>query len=349
MTTITEPSTATQPVTAHAPHSSRFSRASRTPRPIANDITELIGETPLLEVHRLAARHSAHARVLAKVEFVNPLSSVKDRIAWAIIRDAEERGLLHPGRSIVDITSGNTGVALAAIAASRGYPAKFYLGDNTSPDKRKIIEALGAEIVTVPNSVFVDPEGLANIVEEIETEHPGAYYTNQLGNSVNPQEHFATTGPEIWRDTEGQVDIFVAGVGTGGTVSGVGKYLKSQNPAVHIVVTEPADVSLPSEEVLYPAEIDGVHKVAGLEDEQLPPNYDREIADEIVQIDAETAYATAREALRTEGLFIGPSAGAALTVALQLAALPEHAGKTIVAVLPDTGERYLSAGVFDRS
>lgn len=321
-------------------------RASGTPRPIVRDITELIGETPLLELHRFAESRGAHARLLAKVEFTNPLSSVKDRIAWAIIRDAEDRGLLYPGRSIVDITSGNTGIALAAIAASRGYPAKFYLGDNTSPDKKKIIESLGAEVVSVPNSIFIDPEGLAKLVEQIETENPDAYFTNQLANPVNPQEHYATTGPEIWRDTEGRIDFFVAGVGTGGTVSGAGRYLKEQNENIRIVVSEPGDVSLPSEENPYPAEIDGVHKVEGLDDEQLPPNYDREIADEIQQVDAEEAYEKARAVLREEGLFVGSSAGGTLTVALRLAQRPENAGKTIVAIIPDTGERYLSAGVF---
>jgi cysteine synthase A len=315
-------------------------------RPIAHDITDLIGNTPLLDLDEFAQRRGAQARLIAKVEFFNPLASVKDRIAWAIIREAEKSGELRHGQLIVDITSGNTGVALAAIATSRGYPVKFYLGDNTSPDKRKLLETLGAELVTVPNSIFIDPEGLANLVEEIEREHPEAYFTNQLGNPSNPEEHYRTTGPEIWRDTEGAVDAFVAGVGTGGTVSGAGRYLREQNPEVRIVVAEPGDASLPTVEEPYPSEIDGVHKVAELEDDQLPPNYDREIADEIISIEAEDAYAVSREVLRETGLFVGASAGAIIGVALQLAQRDEFAGKTIVAVVPDSGERYLSAGVF---
>lgn len=315
-------------------------------RPIAHDITELIGNTPLLELHRFAERGGAQARILAKVEFFNPLSSVKDRIAWAIIRDAEAQGDLRPGKTIVDVTSGNTGIALAAIAAARGYPTKFYLGDNTSPDKRKILEALGVELISVPNGIFIDPDGLTELFERIERENPDAYLTSQLSNPVNPQTHYETTGPEIWRDSLGEVDVFVAGVGTGGTVSGAGRYLKEQKPDLRVVVAEPGEASLPSEEQTHPAEIDGVHQVEGLEEDQLPPNFDASVPDEVQQVEAGEAYATARTVLREEGLFVGPSAGATLTVALRLARLPEYAGKTIVAVIPDTGERYLSAGVF---
>ena len=315
-------------------------------RAIARDITDLIGETPLLELGAYARARELGARLLGKVEFFNPVGSVKDRIAWAIIRDAEEQGLLTPGKTLVDITSGNTGIALAAIAAGRGYPTKFYLGDNTSPDKRRILEALGAELVPIPNSLFLDPDALAALFEQVEAENPDAYIANQLANPVNPQAHYETTGPEIWRDTAGEVDILVAGVGTGGTASGAGRFLKEQKPGFRVVIAEPGDESLPTEENVYPAEIDGVHKVLDIEPDRLPPNYDLTIADEVQQVEAEEAYATARALLREQGLLVGPSAGATVAVAARLALRPENEGKTIVAVLPDTGERYLSAGVF---
>lgn len=314
---------------------------------IHDSIVELIGNTPLLELGRYARRHDLQARLVGKVEYFNPVGSVKDRIAWAIIDDAERSGALQPGQLIVDITSGNTGIALAAIAAARGYRAKFYLGDNTSPDKEKIIRAFGAEVVSVPNSLFLDPEAIAQLFERVETENPGAFVANQLGNPVNPQKHYETTGPEIWRDTDGQVDFLVGGVGTGGTVSGAGKYLKEQNPDVQVIVIEPGESSLPSEENVYPHEIDGVHKVADIEAELLPENYDIAIADEIIPIEADAGWATARELAREEGLLIGSSAGAIVAAATIVAARPENAGKTVVAVLPDTGERYLSVGVFD--
>ncbi len=321
--------------------------ANQPARPIANSITDLIGNTPLLELHRFSAARGLKARILAKVEFFNPLSSVKDRIGWAIIRDAEERGELTPGKTIVDITSGNTGIALAAVAASHGYPAKFYLGDNTSPDKRRILEALGAEIVPVSNALFVDPDGLVNLFEEIIADNPDAYITNQLANPANPQAHYETTGPEIWRDTAGEVDVFVGGVGSGGTISGAGRYLKHQKPGLRVVVSEPGEKSLPSEENTHPAEIDGVHKVSEFEEDRLPPNYDTEIADEVIAIEAAEAYEAARAVLREEGLFVGSSAGAALAVAVRLAQRPEHEGQTIVVVIPDTGERYLSTKLFE--
>ncbi|MGO1950950.1 MAG: PLP-dependent cysteine synthase family protein [Mycobacteriaceae bacterium] len=321
---------------------------TETPTPIASDITDLIGNTPLIDLSSFAAQRGGAARLLGKVEFFNPLFSVKDRIAASLIRQAEESGELTPGQLIIDVTSGNTGIALAGIAAARGYRTKFYLGDRTSPTKRRILEAIGSEIIPTDNSIFIDPEGLEKLVERVKEENPDAYFTDQLGNPVNRATHFETTGPEIWRDTAGEVDILVGGVGTGGTVSGAGRFLKDRKAEVKVVVTEPGENSVPSEEKINPdAEIDGVHKVAGLEDEQLPPNYDLTIADEIVGVEAPDGYATARAALRETGLFIGASAGAILTVATQLAARPENKGKTIVAVLPDAGERYLAAGVFD--
>ncbi|ALJ19149.1 PLP-dependent cysteine synthase family protein [Microbacterium sp. No. 7] len=315
-------------------------------RAVARDITDVIGGTPLIELGNYSRSRGLGARLLGKAEFVNPVGSVKDRIAWAIVRDAEEQGLLSRGDLIVDVTSGNTGIALAAIAASRGYRTKFYLGDNTSPDKRRILEALGAELVTIPNSLFLDPDALVTLFEQVEAENPGAFIANQLGNPANPRAHYETTGPEIWRDTEGSVDVLVAGVGTGGTASGAGRFLKEQKPGLRVVIAEPGDLSIPSEEEVYPDEIDGVHKVEGIEEDRLPPNYDVTIADEIVQVEAAQAYETSRALLREDGLLVGPSAGAAVWVATRLAERPELAGTTIVAVLPDTGERYLSAGVF---
>ncbi|WP_312808850.1 PLP-dependent cysteine synthase family protein [Corynebacterium variabile] len=320
----------------------------QTPVPVAADITGLIGNTPLIDLTAYATARGGRARVLGKVEAFNPLFSVKDRIAAALIRQGEESGALKPGSLIVDVTGGNTGVALAGIAAARGYRTKFYQGDTTSPTKRRILEALGSEIIPTDNSIFLDPEGREKLVETIKAESPDSYFTDQLGNPVNRATHYETTGPEIWQDTHGEVDVLVGGVGTGGTVSGAGRFLKDRRADVKVVVAEPGETSLPTEEKLNPdAEIGGVHKVAGLEDEQLPPNYDLTIADEIVPVEAADAWATARAVFRGTGLFVGASAGASLTVAAELAARPEYEGATIVAVLPDAGKRYLSAGVFD--
>ncbi|UVY83565.1 cysteine synthase family protein [Brachybacterium sp. NBEC-018] len=315
-------------------------------RPIASGIIDLIGGTPLIELSRFAAARGARARILGKAEFQNPLGSVKDRIAWGIIRSAEEEGRLHPGDLIVDITSGNTGIALAAIAAGRGYRTKFYLGDNISPDKHLLLEAIGAELVTVPNSLFLDPEALDILFARAQEENPGAFIADQLSNPANPAAHYASTGPEIWRDTEGAVDVLVAGVGTGGTSAGTGRFLKKRKPEVRVVIAEPGEGSVPTEEAPYPDEIDGVHKVVDVEPEQLPGNYDAALVDEVVGVEAAEAYAAARAALHEEGLLVGPSAGANLEVAARLAQRPELEGATIVVILADTGERYLSAGVF---
>jgi cysteine synthase A len=323
-----------------------LSPGASTARPIAAGVIDLIGGTPLVELSRFAVSRGAGARILGKAEFLNPLGSVKDRIAWGIIRDAEESGRLHPGDLIVDITSGNTGIALAAIAAGRGYRTKFYLGDNTSPDKRTLLEALGAELVAVPNSLFLDPEALDILFARAQEENPGAFLADQLNNPVNPATHHGTTGPEIWRDTAGGVDVLVAGVGTGGTSAGAGRYLKEQKPEVRVIIAEPGDASIPTDEVHHPDEIDGVHKIVDIEEEQLPGNYDPSVVDEVVAVEAAEAFAAARAVLHEEGILVGPSAGANLEVAARLAARPEFAGATIVAILADTGERYLSAGVF---
>ncbi|MGI6246240.1 MAG: PLP-dependent cysteine synthase family protein [Pseudochelatococcus sp.] len=309
---------------------------------IYDEFSQLIGNTPLLELHRYRKNRDLPGRLVAKIEYFNPAGSVKDRIAWAIIKDAEETGRLKPGDTIVDVTSGNTGIALAAIAASRGYRAKFYASDNISPDKIRILDLFGVEVVPVRNEFFLDPEALEKITNRIREENPDAYFTDQLANPVNPQAHFDNTGPEIWRDTNGEVDFLVAGVGTGGTISGAGKFLKSKKPDVKVVVAEPAEGSLPTEENPYPDEIDGVHKVSEIDPQLLPGNYDGSVVDEIIALETADARRTVRALASEEGVFVGTSSGATLWAATQIASRPENAGKTIVVVLPDTGERYLT-------
>lgn len=310
---------------------------------IYDNLTDLIGNTPLLELHNYRRSRNLGARILAKIEYFNPAGSLKDRIAWGIINQAEEAGRIRPGDLLVDVTSGNTGIALAAVAASRGYRTKFYLSDNISQDKVKLLRLFGAEIVTVKNEFFLDPEALEKISARVRDENPTAYFTDQLANPENPRTHFETTGPEIWRDTEGAVDIFVGGVGTGGTISGAGRFLKSRKPDLKVIIAEPAEGSLPTEENPYPDEIDGVHKVSEVPAEQLPRNFDTTIADEVVALNTADARKAAKALVAEEGIFAGTSSGAVLWAATQIAARPENAGKVIVAVLPDTGERYLTA------
>ncbi|CAN7306842.1 cysteine synthase family protein [Rhizobium sp. LjRoot30] len=310
---------------------------------IYDSLTNLIGNTPLLELHNYRRNRNLPGRILAKLEYFNPAGSVKDRIAWGIIRQAEEAGKIRPGDLLVDVTSGNTGIALAAVAAARGYRTKFYLSDNISRDKIKLLRLYGAEIVEVENSFFLAPDALEKITARVQQENPTAFFTDQLANPVNPQTHFETTGPEVWRDTDGTVDFFVGGVGTGGTISGAGRFLKAQKPGLKVVIAEPAVESLPTEENPYPDEIDGVHKVSEVPPEQLPGNFDNTIADEVIALNTSDARATAAALVAEEGIFGGTSAGAVLWAATILAARPENAGKVIVAVLPDTGERYLTA------
>lgn len=310
---------------------------------VFNSITELIGNTPLLELHNYRRKRDLTARILVKIESFNPAGSVKDRIAWAILKDAEETGKLRPGDLIVDVTSGNTGIGLAAVAASRGYRAKFYASDNISPDKVKILRLFGAEVVPVRNEFFLDPQALEKITQRVQEENPGAFFTDQLANPANPRVHFETTGPEIWRDTDGAVDILVGGVGTGGTLSGGGRFLKSQKPGLTVVIAEPAEESLPTEENPYPAQIDGVHKVTEVPSEQLPRNFDTAIADEVIALNTRDAKEAALALVAEEGIFAGISSGAALWAATRLAARRENAGKVIVAILPDLGERYLTS------
>jgi cysteine synthase len=316
---------------------------------LVSDLTELIGDTPLLELRRYAANRGLRARLLAKLETRNPVGSVKDRIAWAIIRDAEQRGVLVPGGSIVDLTSGNTGIALAAIAAARGYQSYFYAGDNISPDKLALLRAFGATIIEVPNTFFLDPDALVLLRERAQKDYPDAYFTDQLANPVNPRCHYETTGPEIWDATGGSVDILVGGVGTGGTLSGAGRYLKERKPELLVVVAEPGLASVPTEENPYPQEIDGVHKITEAEPQQIPDNFDQSIADEFIALETADAFATSRAVAREEGLLAGTSAGAILFAATKVALRPENEGRTIVAIVPDSAERYLSAGIYQES
>jgi cysteine synthase len=312
---------------------------------IHRNLSELIGNTPLLELCNYSRKRSLRGRIVAKLEYFNPAGSIKDRIAWAIIREAEAAGKIEPGALIVDVTSGNTGIGLAAVAASRGYRSKFYVSDNISKDKVKLLRLFGAEVVTVRNEFFTDPEALDKITARIKQENPNAFFTDQLANPNNPRAHFDTTGPEIWRDTNGAVDIFVTGVGTGGTVSGVGRFLKSVKPDVKVVVAEPTLESIPSPENLYPDEIDGVHKVSEVPPEQLPKNFDGAIVDEAIALSTAQARRAALALALEEGVFAGVSSGAVLWAATELASRPANAGKLIVAVLPDTGERYLASTV----
>jgi cysteine synthase A len=314
---------------------------------INHELTDLIGDTPLLELHKYGRKRNLTARIVAKLEFFNPTGSVKDRIARSIIREAEEAGKLQPGDLIVDVTSGNTGIGLAAVAASRGYRTKFYLSDNISKDKVKILRLFGAEIVTLKNEFFLAPDALDKVTALMRAENPTGVFTDQLANPANPRAHFETTGPEIWRDTEGLVDFFVAGVGTGGTISGTGRYLKSKKPGLKVVIAEPDVSCVPSEENHYPDEIDGVHKVSEVPAESLPRNFDSQVADEVIALTTAQARQTARAVIAEEGVFAGVSSGAVLWAATRLAERPENAGKLIVALLPDSGERYLGSTVID--
>lgn len=313
---------------------------------IYTEITDLIGNTPLLELRHYVSERDLGARILAKLEYQNPVGSIKDRVAWAIIQDAEQRGLLKPGGAIVDSTSGNTGISLGAIAAKRGYTATFYASDNISPDKLSLLRAFGSEVVEVPSVFFTGPNAREELHARIRREHPTAYFTNQSFNPVNSRIHYRTTGPEVWRDAGGAIDILVGGIGTGGTVTGTGQYLREQNPSLQIVVAEPSTQSLPSPENPHPEQIDGIHRVTELDSEKLPGNLDTSLIDEYVTLDTGEAFAAARAVARDEGLLVGTSAGAILHVATLLAQRPANSGKTIVAIVPDSGERYLTAGIY---
>ena len=299
---------------------------------------ELIGRTPLLELTHIEAAEGLAARVVAKLEYFNVAGSVKDRIAKAMIDDAETRGVLKPGATIIEPTSGNTGVALAAVAAARGYKVILTMPETMSIERRQLAKAYGAEIVLTEG-----PKGMKGAIakaNELAEATPGSFIPGQFVNPANPAIHFATTGPEIWEDTDGTVDIFVAGVGTGGTLTGTGNFLKSQNPEVKVVAVEPAGSPVLSTGVA------GSHKIQGIGAGFVPDVLDTKVYDEIITVANEDAFATARAIGREEGVLVGISSGASAWAAIQLAKRPENAGKTIVALLPDTGERYLSTALF---
>ncbi len=301
---------------------------------IANKLTDLIGNTPLLEVSNYNAGKELNARLIVKLEYFNPAGSVKDRIALAMIEAAEKSGALKPGATLIEPTSGNTGIGLAFASAAKGYRLILTMPDTMSVERRNLLKALGVELVLTPGANGM--KGAIAKAQELKESVPGAVVLQQFENPANPDVHFRTTGPEVWRDTDGAVDIFVAGVGTGGTVSGVGAYLKQQKSGVKIVAVEPSDSPVLS------GGNPGPHKIQGIGAGFVPKNYNPEVVDSVIQVNNDDAIRTSREVAAKEGLLVGISSGAALYAATELAKLPENTGKTIVALLPDTGERYLS-------
>ncbi len=299
---------------------------------------QLIGRTPLLELTHIEKKFGLNARILAKLEYFNPGGSVKDRVALAMIDDAEAKGALKPGSVIIEPTSGNTGIGLASVAAARGYRIIIVMPETMSVERRQLMKAYGAELVLTEGAKGMT--GAIAKAEELAKEIPGSFVPGQFVNPANPKAHFETTGPEIWADTDGQVDYFVAGVGTGGTVTGVGRYLKSQNAAVKVVAVEPKSSAVLSTGVA------GAHKIQGIGAGFVPEVLDTAVYDEIIAVADEDAFRLGRELGRSEGVLVGISSGAALWAAIELAKRPENAGKTIVALLPDTGDRYLSTPLF---
>lgn len=301
--------------------------------------SDLIGGTPLVALHAVCQAHGVKARVLAKLECMNPAGSAKDRAARNMIEEAERTGQLKPGGTIIEPTSGNTGIGLASVAVPRGYRVILTMPETMSLERRRLIAAYGAEIVLTSGA-----KGMQGAVEQAQALHAeleGSILAGQFDNPANPAAHYQTTGPEIWQDTDGQVDAFVAGIGTGGTISGAGKYLKEQNPNLHILAVEPADSPLLSEGKAGP------HKIQGIGANFVPQTLDRGIYDEIFTAQFDEAVAFAREIARKEGLLVGISGGAAVSAAIDLAKRPEYEKKTIVVIVPDTGDRYLSTGIFD--
>lgn len=305
---------------------------------IYKNIEELIGKTPLLELTHLEEIHNLDAKVLAKVEFLNPGGSAKDRVAKEMVEDAEAKGLLKAGATIIEPTSGNTGIGLAVMAAARGYRAIIVMPDSMSMERRLLMSAFGAELVLTEGA-----KGMAGAIakaEELAKEIPGAFIPGQFDNPANPQAHYETTGPEIYEDTDGKVDIFVAGIGTGGTITGVGRYLREKNPHVQIIGVEPASSPLLTEGRA------GSHGLQGIGANFVPSILDTKLYNEIITVTEEAAYAAGREVAQKEGLLVGISAGAAIHAALEVAKRPENKGKNIVVLLPDTGDRYLSTPMF---
>lgn len=305
---------------------------------ISTNVSELIGKTPLAEFNAIEKEYALEAKLVAKLELFNPAGSVKDRIAKAMIEDAEAKGLLKPGSTIIEPTSGNTGIGLAAIAAAKGYRIIIAMPETMSIERRNLMKAYGAELVLTDGAKGM--KGAIAKAEELSHEIADSFIPSQFTNPSNPATHEATTGPEIWEDTDGTVDIFVAGVGTGGTLTGVGKFLKSKNPNVKVVAVEPANSPVLSEGKAGP------HKIQGIGAGFVPETLDTSVYDEIITVENEDAFETGRTIARKEGVLVGISSGAAVFAAIQLAKRPENKGKTIVALLPDTGERYLSTPMF---
>lgn len=305
---------------------------------VYESVDQLVGHTPLLELKRIEEAHGVSARILGKLEYFNPAGSIKDRIAKAMIDDAEAAGILKPGATIIEPTSGNTGIGLASIAAARGYKLILTMPETMSIERRNLIKAYGAEIVLTDGA-----KGMTGAIEkanELAAEIEGSFIPGQFINPANPAIHKVTTGPEIWEDTDGSVDILVAGVGTGGTITGIGQYLKEQKPEVKVVAVEPADSPVLSEGR------SGSHKIQGIGAGFVPDVLDTALYDEVITVESDDAFALGREIGREEGVLVGISSGAAVWAALELAKRPENEGKTIVAILPDTGERYLSTPMF---
>ncbi|MDY5540233.1 MAG: cysteine synthase A [Lachnospiraceae bacterium] len=305
---------------------------------IYNSVEELVGHTPLLRLSGFAKKYKAEAEIYAKLEAFNPAGSAKDRVALEMIEDARKSGRLKPGSVIIEPTSGNTGVGLAAMAASKGYRAVIVMPDSMSMERRNLLKAYGAELVLTEGA-----RGMAGAIEKAEElagAIPDSIVAGQFTNSANPAAHYKTTGPEIWEDTDGQVDIFIASIGTGGTLSGTGKYLKEKNPAVRVIGVEPADSPLLTKGYAGP------HKIQGIGANFIPETLDMDVYDEVLTVESEDAFAAGRDMARTEGILVGISSGAALCAAVAVSRRPENAGKKIVVLLPDTGERYLSTEMF---
>lgn len=306
---------------------------------IYNDLTQLIGNTPMMRLDALAKSEGAKANIIAKLEYFNPAGSVKDRVAYKMITEAEKAGKLKKGATIIEPTSGNTGIGLAAVGAARGYKVILTMPETMSVERRNLVKAFSAEVVLTDGS-----KGMSGAIEkanELKKSIYGAIIAGQFENPANPQAHYETTGPEIWRDTDGKIDAFVAGIGTGGTVSGVGKYLKEQNPDIKIIGVEPATSPVLTEGH------GGAHKIQGIGAGFVPDTLNTDILDEVMTCTDKAAYETGNKIAKTHGILVGISSGAAVWAAIELSKLPEYSGKNIVALLPDTGDRYLSTGMFE--